>query len=305
MNNSNFTTPKGTKLPKCRKRLSADALINMLHSEFAKFPEVRSGNVKIPLQDALMSGYAVFALKDSSLLDFDRRRKEEDPNLKRVFGLSQVPCDTQLRAILDKVNPELLRRIYKRVFARLQRGKALEQMRFLDNYYLISGDGTGYYSSQKVVNSQCQEKKSSSTGEITFYQQCYAAALVNPNLREVIPLFPEPMIKQDGQTKNDCERNASRRFMEGFRKDHPHLPVVILEDALHSNAPHIRDLQRHNLRFIIGAKQSDHKHLFRQADLAEKEGRAVSLTLNDPKNPRIKHYFFFVNDLPLNQQFPA
>jgi hypothetical protein len=36
------------------------------------------------------------------------------------------------------------------VFRQLQRGKKIESMTLLDDHYLISGDGTGFYSSSKV-----------------------------------------------------------------------------------------------------------------------------------------------------------
>ena len=56
--------------------------------------------------------------------------------------------------------------------------------------------------------------------------------------------------KQDGSTKNDCERNAAKRFLDDFRREHPHLKVIVVEDGLSSNAPHILELQRHDLCYI-------------------------------------------------------
>ena len=35
----------------------------------------------------------------------------------------------------------------------------------------------------------------------------------HPDRKEVIPLAPEPIINEDGHTKNDCERNATRRWL--------------------------------------------------------------------------------------------
>jgi len=45
------------------------------------------------------------------------------------------------------------------------------------------------------------------------------AAIVHPDHKEVIPLAPEPIIKQDGQSKNDCERNAGKRFFGKLNDD--------------------------------------------------------------------------------------
>jgi hypothetical protein len=49
----------------------------------------------------------MFSLKDPSLLSFDQRRS--DANLKALFGIGQIPSDTQTREILDPLAPEHLR----------------------------------------------------------------------------------------------------------------------------------------------------------------------------------------------------
>ena len=48
------------------KALSADALIALVRAGFEQIPDKRAENVKISLPDALMSGYAMFSLKDPS-----------------------------------------------------------------------------------------------------------------------------------------------------------------------------------------------------------------------------------------------
>lgn len=74
----------------------------------------------------------------------------------------------------------------------------------------------------------------SRTGVITYHHQMLGAAIVHPDSREVVPLAPEPIIKQDGTTKNDCERNACKRLLEKIRREHPHLQFIVIEDALAS-----------------------------------------------------------------------
>ena len=53
------------------------------------------------------------------------------------------------------------------------------------------------------------------------------AVLLHPAKRAVIPLRPEPIVQQDGTTKNDCERNAAKRLIAKLRQDHPHLQVIV------------------------------------------------------------------------------
>ena len=108
---------------------------------------------------------------------------------------------------------------------------------------------------------------------MSYYHQMLGAVIVHPDFPEVIPLAPEPIQRQDGQNKNDCERNAARRWLKRFRQDHPHLPVIVTEDALSSNAPHIRDLRAATCHFILGVKPGDHKHLFEQFDQRVEAGQ--------------------------------
>jgi hypothetical protein len=88
------------------------------------------------------------------------------------------------------------------------------------------------------------------------------AVLVHPERREVIPLAPEPIVKGDGTSKNDCERNAAKRLLSDLRREHPHLKVLIVEDGLASNFPHLSLLDSLNMQYIIGVKPGDHKYLF-------------------------------------------
>jgi len=118
--------------PKARKHLSADALFGLLQTGFALIADHRPGKPDIALTDALMSAFAMFSLKSPSLLAFDQERTEG--NVQRVYGIERVPCDTAMRAILDPVEPESLRPLFKDVFRALQRGKALEEMVFVQQF---------------------------------------------------------------------------------------------------------------------------------------------------------------------------
>lgn len=276
-----------------RRNLNADELYRLLREGFKEIKEHRIGKIKITLPDALMSGFAMFSLKDSSLLGFDEREPE---NLKTIYGIEEIPSDTQMRKILDGVEPETLRPGFKLIFKELQRGKELEAYSYLSGHYLLSLDGTGYFSSHKIHCENCLTK-TLKNGEVLYHHQMLGAAIVHPDLAEVIPLMPEPIMKQDGESKNDCERNAGKRFLEKFRQDHPHLKTIVIEDALSSNAPHIRELQRHNLRFILGVKESDHKYLFNQVAQARE---SETSTLYETTEKGVTRRYHFINKVPLN-----
>jgi Transposase DDE domain len=282
--------------PRGRKYLSADALFNLVRSGLATIPDYRPSETDISLTDALMSAFAMFSLKSPSLLAFDKERAEG--NLHTIYGMERVPCDTRMREILDPVSPKVLRPVFTSVFRQLQRGKALEPMAFLDGHYLLALDGTEYFSSKTIHCASCLQKVHRN-GSITYFHQLLGAAIIHPDVREVIPLMPEPIVKQDGTAKNDCERNAAKRFVAKLRQDHPHLKFIVTEDSLSSNAPHIETLQDHELHYILGIKEGDHAFLFQQVQAAEEAGHVTYYERHD-RAAGLVHRFRFVNDVSLN-----
>lgn len=285
---------------KMRSHLNADALYRQIRKDFNKVEDHRASNAQISLTDMLMSGFALFSVKDPSLLAFDERRQEDPDSLHTVFGIRQIPCDSQMRTGLDPVVPNTIRSPFKTIFAQLQRGKVLDKMTCFDGHHLLALDGTGIFSSEKVSSEYCLSKHKRN-GKIEYYQQMLAGAFVHPDRSEVIPTCPEMIVKQDGSTKNDCERNAAKRYLADLRREHPHLKIIITEDALSSNAPHIQELQRHDMRYILGVKPKDHQYLFDLVDNAVKSGEITEFEIDDPKQADIHHCFRFLNNVPLNK----
>jgi hypothetical protein len=285
--------------PRVRKHLSADALLRTIRRKFEKVPDPRSGRCEIPIADALMAAFAMFSLKDPSLLAFQERWNTESNNLRSIYGIKRIPSDTQMRDILDLVPPKDLANAYLAVFHNLQRGKALDSMVFMDGCHLMAMDGTGYFSSEKLFSPFCLRK--TSHGKTVYSLQMLGAALVHPDRKEVIPFMPEIIRREDGETKNDCERNAAKRFCRKLRSEHPHLSIIVTEDALSPNAPHIEELRSNGFHFILGVKPGDHKHLFQQMEEAQDNGLGVSFHVQDEKDGELAHFFRFANDLALSK----
>ena len=285
---------------KMRAHLNADALFATIREDFAKVPDHRAANASIPLADALMSGFAMFSLKDPSLLAFDERRLERPESLHGVFGVGVIPSDTQMRTILDEVAPTHLRRAFRSVFHQLQRGKVLPKLTCLGGHLLLAIDGTGIHSSENIGADYCLTKERRD-GTIEYHLQMVAGAFVSPDCKEVFVLCPELIRRQDGSNKNDCERNAVRRYFVDFRREHPHLKVIVTEDGLSANAPHIKDLMAHDLRYILSAKPGDHAYMFSHIDTAAERGDVTDLILPDGKMTNRTHCFRFLNAVPLNK----
>lgn len=134
---------------------------------------------------------------------------------------------------------------------------------------------------------------------MTYYHQMLGVCIVHPDKSNVIPLCPEIIQNGDGSVKNDCERNAAKRFIENFRREHPHLKVIIMGDGIASNAPYIRLLEEHRMKYLLGAKPGDHQFLFNAVEESE---NAEYYEFRDEKG--VFHQFRFLNGVALNKSNP-
>jgi hypothetical protein len=280
-----------------RLHLSFDNLILEIKKEFEKIKDTRV-DPEYTLSDILMGAFAMFSLKDPSLLAFEKRLSY-DKNLRAIYKFGKIPSDSQIRNILDEINPdENLRKPFKIIFSFLQRGKILEKFKSINDSYLLSADGTKTFSSHKVHGSCCMVK---GTKNPLYHHMMFAASIVHPDLSEVIPVMPEMIHNHDGVTKNDCEFNAAKRFINSFRREHPHLNITYIADGLSSKAPLINILREHKMHYLLMAKEGDHKHLFTEFENKQRNGHTTQVSIEDSKKKRML-YFSFHNDLPLNKE---
>lgn len=284
-----------------RKHLNADALIGVLRTTFESLPDPLEHRSDTCLADALMSGFAVFSLKDPSLLAFQARRNDE--NMKNVFHIGHVPCDTHMREQLDEVDPFSLAPAFNQLFASVQRGKALERYRFMGGWYLLLADGVEYFRSKKVHCPRCL-RQNHGNGTVSYYHQMVGAVIAHPDLPEVIPLMPEPIQLQDGAEKGDCERNASKRLFSRIAKEHPHLRLIVTQDAISATGPHIRLVLELGWGYVLVAKPKDHTALFARVQAAVEDGSIGVYQYRDAKTGAI-HCFRWLNGVPLNASHPG
>ncbi len=245
-----------------------------------------------------MSAYAMFSLKCPSLLQFDKQYRETliKHNLKNLYQIEKSPCDTYMRERLDEVSPAHVRKAFKRLFSVFQRSSYLKLFEFHKGRYLLPLDGTGYFASNEIHCESCCEKHHRD-GHTSYYHQMLGGALVHPDYKIALPFAPEPIMKTDGTKKNGCERNAAKRFLKDFKREHPHMKVIITGDGLFSNGPFIKQLRADKHGFILVAKDKDHKCLFEEFNALAKDNYQM-------KRGNIQHQFRYMNNLPINDSHP-
>jgi hypothetical protein len=69
-------------------------------------------------------------------------------------------------------------------------------------------------------------------------------------------MCPEPIMRLDGNCKNDSEQTSFRRFLQDLTREHPKLKIIFLLDALYANGPIIKLLREYQYEFIIAVKET-------------------------------------------------
>ena len=223
-----------------KKHLSFTALRKSLSEHFRQIDDRRqSAKVDYSLHDCLMSGFAMMFFQDPSLLTFQKRLQDgiQRNNLTTIFDISDIPKDTQMRSVLDAIAPRQLYGPFADFLHRLQRGKHLINYQFFDGSFLVSVDGSQYFSSEKICCPHCLVTESK--GHVRYHHQILQSVIVHPDMRQVLPLAPEAISNRDGSKKQDCERNAAKRVVDNIRATYPRLKITVTADGLYSNQPFI------------------------------------------------------------------
>ena len=226
--------------------------------------------IRYSLRDCYLSALALFFVQDESLLQFQRRfqRRFQANNLSSTFGVRNIPVDSQFRSILDRHDHQPLMPCFANWIARLQRCKWLQHYQIFDARYLITLDGSQFFSSELVNCAHCLHTTHS--GVTRYHHDILQAAIVHPDKRQVLPLAPEFVRNGDGTgdeyDKQDCEINAGCRMLERLRSDYPRMAAIIVADSLYSKQPFIERLRAARFSFLLVAQQGDHKSLYEDVE---------------------------------------
>jgi hypothetical protein len=282
-----------------KKHLNFTVLRRKLSTVLNNVPEFRQkAKVSISIHDAVMSGFACMYFQDPSLLQFQKRMQEEQHsnNLKTLFGVENIPKEAQMREITDGVASDYLSPLFKDLYLRLQRGKHLEQYQIFPKVYYFPIDGSEFFSSKEISCEHCLVKEHKEGSE-TYSHQVLQGGIMHPDCSEIIPFMPEQIVNSDGASKQDCEMNAAKRFIEKLQRNFPQLGLLIGGDALFSKQPIIEDILQAGMHYLFAAKPADHKYMMEWLNTYDQLNQ---LNFQD-KNART-HYYEWMNDVPLNGQ---
>ena len=241
--------------------LGFETLKGILHRRIAQFPDHRTKgpNTRYAIQDAALGAFGIFFTQSASFLEYQRRLQHTKGhnNAHTLLGVEQVPCDNQIRTLLDPIAPSHLEAVFVEVFEGLEQHRMLAHFRCLGDQLLVALDGTNYFSSKAIHCPNCLTRQLTN-GQTLYYQAAITPVIVCPGQAQVIALSPEYIMPQDGHAKQDCERAAGNRWLSKHAAQVASRGATLLGDDLYSNQPFCALVLQHRCNFIFTCKPDSH-----------------------------------------------
>ena len=171
--------------------------------------------------------------------------------------LEEMPHYDTLNYYLERLSPECLSVLRKKMITSLIRGKQFYRGRLLGKYWRVILDGTGVsYFTEKHCENCLKENKVLRDGRTitVYYHKVLEAKLVLSD-RIVVSLGTEFIENESEQVdKQDCEMNAAKRLIARLKKEYPRLPICLQGDGLYATEPMMEICRLNNWKYIFSHK---------------------------------------------------
>ena len=179
--------------------------------------------------------------------------------------LNEMPHYDTLNYYLERLSPECLSGLRKKMITSLIRGKQFNRGRLLGKYWRVILDGTGlfYFRERHCENCLCTTKKTDDGKTVKLYYHKVLEAKIVLSDNVVISLGSEFIENErEDVSKQDCETNAAKRLLEKIKKDYPRLPICIQGDALYTTEPIMRLCrEEYHWEYLFTQKDTRQKNL--------------------------------------------
>ena len=197
-------------------------------------------------------------------------------------GLNEMPHYDTLNYYLERLSPECLSGVRKKMVVSLIRGKQFHKNRLLGKHWRVIFDGTGlfYFKEKHCKNCLCTERETADGKKIKLYYHKVVEAKIVLSDSVVISLGTEFIENEkEDVSKQDCEINAAKRLMAKIKKEYPRLPICMQGDALYATEPIMRLCRNYGWEYLFTQKDTRQKLLdesfewIKSGDGAEKRSR--------------------------------
>ena len=214
---------------------SFNVLKGILQRQIASLPDPRhkGPNTRYTIPDAAVGAFGIFFTQSPSFLEYQRRLQHTTGhhNAQTLLGVERIPCDNQVRTLLDPIAPRHLDAVFVEVFQGLEQHHMLAPFRVLGDQLLVALDGTNDFSSKAIHCPNCLTRQRTN-GQTLSYHAAITPVIVCPGQSQVIALPPEYIMPQAGHAKQDCERAGGKRWLAAHAAQVAPHGVTFLGDDL-------------------------------------------------------------------------
>jgi hypothetical protein len=238
------------------------------------------------------------------MLEYQERlkKKKERSNVQTILKVDKIPSNNQITRLLDGIEPGDFGEVFELGLETARKYRGLDRYLVLNNTYrLVTLDGVWFYQSKNIQCPHCLHQKLSD-GQTLYYHDMAAAALVRPGCQTVLPLIPEFIRNEDGEQKQDCERNAAKRWLEGHAEEYAWLNPVFLGDDLYANYPVCALIEGKGQHFIFTGKPDSHTWLYDSLEEGCMEGKTVKKWTG---REHIEYRYRWYNGVELREEEPT
>ena len=179
-------------------------------------------------------------------------------------NLDEMPHYDTLNYYLERLSPECLSELRKKMVTSLIRGKQFNRSRLQGKYWRVILDGTGlfYFKEKHCENCLVTTKKTEDGKTIKLYYHKVLEAKIVLSDNVVISLGTE-FIENENEdvNKQDCEINAAKRLLKRIKKEHPKLLICVQGDALYATEPMMHLCREYHWEYIFTQKDTRQKVL--------------------------------------------
>ena len=263
----------------------------------AGLPDRRTGPLlpgAYTMADIGLSAFSLFFMGSPSFLAHQRALAEGQgrSNCQTLFGMSAIPSDNYIRQMLDGAPTAAFDPLFLKA---VETPGVLAPFHRLNGRTLIALDGTEHHCSRKIHCARCSSRKRSDGGT-EYFHAFLGASIVAPGHRHVLPLPPEFIAPQDGAEKQDCERNAAKRWLARHGGSLAPLRPVFLGDDLFACQPVAEAIRATGGHFILTCKPASHKTVTEYLYGAKLEEHRETVL---KRGKRIITVYRWLSDVPL------
>lgn len=249
------------------------------------------------MADIGLSAFSLFFMGSPSFLAHQRTLAEGHgrSNCTTLFGMSAIPSDNYIRLMLDGAAPASFDAVFMKAVAAVAAADALAPFQRLGGRVLVALDGTEHFCSRKIHCPQCSRRRRADGGT-EYFHSFLGASVVAPGHAQVLPLPPEFLAPQDGAAKQDCERNAAKRWLARHGPMMASWRPVYLGDDLFACQPIAAAIQSCGGNFILTCKPTSHPTIAEYLNGAELDEHRQIVT---QPGKRATHIYRWLAGVPL------